>query len=94
MQRAAKATTDMLDAIVAAKKAGASEESLKEAAALHRKALNGLLRAAGDSPHPGRDNRFRAPGSARGGAGVQAEMKLSPQRGREQGEGRLKSSLV
>jgi len=38
LQRAAKATTDMLDAIVAAKKAGASEESLKEAAALHRKA--------------------------------------------------------
>jgi nitrite reductase (cytochrome c-552) len=38
LQRAAKATTDMLDAIMAAKKAGASEESLKEAAALHRKA--------------------------------------------------------
>jgi len=38
LQRAAKATTDMLDAIVVAKKAGASEESLKEAAALHRKA--------------------------------------------------------
>ena len=38
LQRAAKATTDMLDAIVAAKKAGAFEESLKEAAALHRKA--------------------------------------------------------
>ena len=38
LQRAAKATTDMLDAIVVAKKAGASEESLKKAAALHRKA--------------------------------------------------------
>jgi nitrite reductase (cytochrome c-552) len=38
LQRAAKATTDMLDAIVAAKKAGASDESLKDAAALHRKA--------------------------------------------------------
>ena len=38
LQRAAKATTDMLDAIVAAKKAGVSDESLKEAAGLHRKA--------------------------------------------------------
>jgi nitrite reductase (cytochrome c-552) len=38
LQRAAKATTDMLDAIVAAKKAGASEAALKDAAALHRKA--------------------------------------------------------
>ena len=38
LQRAAKATTDMLDAIVAAKKSGASEADLKSAAALHRKA--------------------------------------------------------
>jgi len=38
LQRAAKATTDMLDAIVAAKKSGASEADLKNAAALHRKA--------------------------------------------------------
>ena len=37
-QRAAKATTDMLDANVAAKKAGVSEASLQAAAALHRKA--------------------------------------------------------
>jgi len=38
LQRAAKATTDMLDAIVAAKKTGASEADLRAAAALHRKA--------------------------------------------------------
>jgi nitrite reductase (cytochrome c-552) len=38
MQRAAKATTDMLDAIVAAKKAGADEASLKAAADFHKKA--------------------------------------------------------
>ncbi|HMH76608.1 MAG TPA: ammonia-forming cytochrome c nitrite reductase subunit c552, partial [Candidatus Udaeobacter sp.] len=38
LQRAAKATTDMLDAIVAAKKAGVSEAELQPAAALHRKA--------------------------------------------------------
>jgi nitrite reductase (cytochrome c-552) len=38
LQRAAKATTDMLDAIVAAKKAGATEAALAPAAALHRKA--------------------------------------------------------
>ena len=38
LQRSAKATTDMLDAIVAAKKAGASDADLKTAAALHRKA--------------------------------------------------------
>jgi nitrite reductase (cytochrome c-552) len=38
LQRAAKATTDMLDAIVAAKKGGASEVDLKKAAAFHRKA--------------------------------------------------------
>jgi nitrite reductase (cytochrome c-552) len=38
MQRAAKATTDMLDAIVAAKKAGATDAALAGAAALHRKA--------------------------------------------------------
>ncbi len=38
LQRAGKATTDMLDAIVAAKKAGASEADLQAAAALHKKA--------------------------------------------------------
>ncbi len=38
LERTAKATTDMLDAIVAAKKAGATEAELKTAAALHRKA--------------------------------------------------------
>ena len=38
LERAAKATTDMLDAIVAAKKAGATEDSLAKAAALHKKA--------------------------------------------------------
>jgi nitrite reductase (cytochrome c-552) len=38
LQRAAKATTDMLDAIVAAKQAGATETALKDAAAFHRKA--------------------------------------------------------
>jgi len=37
LQRAAKATTDMLDAI-AAKKEGASEPALQAAAAQHRKA--------------------------------------------------------
>jgi nitrite reductase (cytochrome c-552) len=36
--RAAQATTDMLDAIVAAKKSGATEGDLKAAATLHRKA--------------------------------------------------------
>jgi len=38
MQRAAVATTDMLDAIVAAKKAGVAEADLKAAADLHKKA--------------------------------------------------------
>jgi nitrite reductase (cytochrome c-552) len=38
LQRAAKATTDMLDAIVIAKKEGASETALQAAAAQHRKA--------------------------------------------------------
>src|SRR5262249_252618 len=38
LERAAKATTDMLDAIVAAKKRGVSENDLKPAAAQHRKA--------------------------------------------------------
>jgi nitrite reductase (cytochrome c-552) len=38
LQRAARATTDMLDAIVAAKKAGAADTDLKGAADLHRKA--------------------------------------------------------
>ena len=38
LQRAAKATTDMLDAIVAAKKAGVSEADLQAAAAMHKKA--------------------------------------------------------
>jgi nitrite reductase (cytochrome c-552) len=38
LQRAAKATTDMLDAIIAARKAGATDGDLQGAAALHRKA--------------------------------------------------------
>jgi nitrite reductase (cytochrome c-552) len=38
LQRAARATTDMLDAIVAAKKAGTAEADLQTAAAQHRKA--------------------------------------------------------
>jgi nitrite reductase (cytochrome c-552) len=38
MERAAKATTDMLDAIVAAKKEGVSEAALQAAAGQHRKA--------------------------------------------------------
>jgi len=38
LQRAAKATTDMLDAIVAVKKEGASEPALQAAAAQHRRA--------------------------------------------------------
>jgi nitrite reductase (cytochrome c-552) len=38
LQRSAKATTDMLDAIGAAKKGGASEAALQKAADLHRKA--------------------------------------------------------
>jgi nitrite reductase (cytochrome c-552) len=38
LERAAKATTDMLDAIAAAKKAGATSTDLATAAALHRKA--------------------------------------------------------
>jgi nitrite reductase (cytochrome c-552) len=38
LQRAATATTDMLDAIGAARKAGAAEADLQPAAALHRKA--------------------------------------------------------
>ena len=38
MQRAAVATTDLIDAIVAAKKAGASDSDLEPARALHRRA--------------------------------------------------------
>ena len=38
LQRAGGATTDMLDAIVSAKKAGATERDLQAAAAQHRKA--------------------------------------------------------
>jgi nitrite reductase (cytochrome c-552) len=38
LQRAARATTDMLDAIVAARKAGVAQGDLEPAAAQHRKA--------------------------------------------------------
>jgi nitrite reductase (cytochrome c-552) len=38
LQRAAGATTDMLDAIIAARKAGVSDENLKAARSLHRRA--------------------------------------------------------
>ncbi|HEX7788808.1 MAG TPA: ammonia-forming cytochrome c nitrite reductase subunit c552, partial [Methylomirabilota bacterium] len=38
LERAARATTDMLDAIIAAKKAGIPEQDLQAAAAQHRKA--------------------------------------------------------
>jgi nitrite reductase (cytochrome c-552) len=38
LQRAAKATTDMLDAIVAAKRAGVTEADMQAAAVLHKKA--------------------------------------------------------
>jgi nitrite reductase (cytochrome c-552) len=38
LQRAARATTDMIDAIVAAKQAGVPAEQLAEARALHRRA--------------------------------------------------------
>jgi nitrite reductase (cytochrome c-552) len=38
LQRAAKATTDLMDALVAARKAGAAEADVKAAQALHRKA--------------------------------------------------------
>jgi hypothetical protein len=38
LQRAAKATTDLLDAMGAAQKAGAAEAELQPAQALHRKA--------------------------------------------------------
>ena len=38
LQRSARATTDMLDALVAARKAGASDADLKSARALHRRA--------------------------------------------------------
>ena len=38
LQRAAKATTDMLDALVSARKAGVSDGDLEPARALHRKA--------------------------------------------------------
>ncbi len=38
LQRAAKATTDLIDTIVAARKAGASESDVQAAQALHRKA--------------------------------------------------------
>jgi len=38
LQRAARATTEMLDAIVAAKKGGVGEPDLQKAAAQHRKA--------------------------------------------------------
>ncbi|MGH7359264.1 MAG: ammonia-forming cytochrome c nitrite reductase subunit c552, partial [Candidatus Rokuibacteriota bacterium] len=43
LQRAAKATTDMLDAIVLAKNAGATEAGLKEAAALHGRRSGGSI---------------------------------------------------
>ena len=38
LERAARATTDMIDAIAAAKKAGASDNDLEPARALHRHA--------------------------------------------------------
>jgi nitrite reductase (cytochrome c-552) len=38
LERAATATTDMLDAIAAAKRAGATDAALAKARALHRKA--------------------------------------------------------
>jgi nitrite reductase (cytochrome c-552) len=77
LPRAAKATTDMLDAIVAAKKAGVPDTELQPAAALHRKAQwrldfvaaensMGVPRAAGAGADPGRGHRLRAPGPTRG----------------------------
>ena len=79
LQRAATATTDMLDAIVAAQEGGASEADLQAAAALQRKAQwrldfvaaensMGFHAPAGAGADPRRDHRLRAPGPARGGA--------------------------
>ena len=77
LQRGAKATTDMLDAIVAARKGGAADADLQSAAALHRKAQWRLdfvaaensmgfhaPQEAGEDPRG--DHRLRAPGPARG----------------------------
>ena len=79
LQRAAKATTDMLDAIVAAKKArrargrapggrGAAPEGAVAARLRGRGELDGLPRAPGAGADPGRGHRLRAPGPARGRA--------------------------
>ncbi len=79
LQRAARATVDMLDAIVAAKKGGASEarhaggghapqEGAVAARLRGRRELDGLPRAAGDGPDPRRGHRLRAAGPGRGGA--------------------------
>ena len=79
LQRAAKATTDMLDAIVAAKKARGERDATSRrpprctegavAARLRgRRELHGLPRAPGAGADPRRGHRPRAPGPARGRA--------------------------
>ena len=76
---------DMLDAIVAAKKAGATAERARAgaraaaqgavAARLRRRGeLDGLPRAAGGGAHPGRGDRLRAPGRARRADGGRAAL--------------------
>ena len=80
LERAATATTDMLDAIVAAKKAGATAAGLDRGGAAPegamaarlrgRRELDGLPRPAGARAHPGRGDRLRAPGAARRRDGV------------------------
>jgi nitrite reductase (cytochrome c-552) len=72
----AKALMDQLDAIKAAKAAGATEEAAEARAGIaaqgpvahrlhRRRKLDGLPRPAGGGPHPGRGHRLRAPGTSR-----------------------------
>ena len=79
LERAARATTDMLDAIVAAKKGGVGESDLQKAAASAsegamaarlrgRRELHGISRPAGAGADPRGVHRPRAPRPARGGA--------------------------
>jgi formate-dependent nitrite reductase cytochrome c552 subunit len=86
--RAAAATTNVIDAIVAAKKAGASDGDLELTRSLHRRAQWRLDFVAAENsmgfhararPHPRRDHRLCPAGPARGRAhGAEAMNQEQP----------------
>ena len=88
LERAASAAMDMLDAIVAAKKSGATgrpaaggagpaAQGAVAARLRRRRELDGLPRARRDGAHPGRVDRLRPPGRARGARGHSGSITMS-----------------